>query len=35
MRADEQKMDPCEDLERSSGKSLDFRGTKPQELEGP
>nr|XP_012421579.1 PREDICTED: LOW QUALITY PROTEIN: period circadian protein homolog 3 [Odobenus rosmarus divergens] len=28
-------MDPCEDLETSSGKSLDSRGTEPQEFEGP
>jgi len=35
LRAAEQKMDPCEDLETSSGKSLDSRGTEPQEFEGP
>ena len=28
-------MDPCEDLEKSSHKSLDSRETGPPELEGP
>ncbi|GAB5574507.1 period circadian protein homolog 1 isoform X4 [Prionailurus iriomotensis] len=35
LRAAPQKMDPCEDLEKSSHKSLDSRETGPPELEGP